>query len=494
MPINAVRIHPADDVVVLLHPVAEGERIAFGADAAVVAAGPIAAGHKAAIRDLDAGVPLNKYGFPIGLTTCAIRAGEWVHSHNLSTGLDEQDTYEYHRADHVLTFREMGSFDGYRRADGSVGVRNEIWILPMVSCVNHTARLIAEQCRQLEGNIDGVFALENPFGCSQLGEDHETTVTILRNIASHPNAAGVLLLSLGCENNTMPEFLAGLSEEVRQHLRILVAQDHADEIAAGVAEIRALIHGAAADRRTPQPLSSLRVGFKCGASDGFSGLTANPLAGRVCERLVAHGASTVLTEVSEMFGAETILMERARDEQTFQAIVDMIQGFKQYYVDNGQPVYENPSPGNREGGITTVEEKSIGCIQKGGHARIEDVLPYGGRVRVPGLTLLTGPGNDPVSITAMAAAGCQMIIFTTGRGNPLGSFVPTVKVGSNARLAALKQGWIDFSAAPLLEGADMDALADQLYALVLDVANGRRTRSETAGYKEIGIFKSGVIL
>ena len=342
MTINAVRIHPADDVVVLLHPVGLGEPIVFGTENAITAAGPIAAGHKAAIRDLVSGAKVHKYGFPIGHATHAIRAGEWIHSHNLATSLSGLDTYQYTKAAHSLTFQDMDYFDGFLRANGSVGIRNEIWILPMVSCVNHTARLIAEQCRGFNDGVDGVFALENPFGCSQLGEDHESTVTILRDIASHPNTGGVLLLSLGCENNTMTEFLAGLSDEVRQRVRFLVAQDHEDEIAAGLLEVKALIVGAAGDRRTRQPLSTLRVGFKCGASDGFSGLTANPLAGRVCERLVAHGAATVLTEVSEMFGAETILMERARDEATFDAIVDMIQGFKQYYIDNGQPVYEKP--------------------------------------------------------------------------------------------------------------------------------------------------------
>jgi altronate hydrolase len=351
---DAIRIHPDDNVAVLVQGAQPGQTLfIIGADAVTVHEA-IPFGHKVALRDIREGEAVKKYGFPIGQASREIHRGDWIHSHNLKTALTAHASYRYERTADCVTASAEGAFLGYLRENGEVGIRNEIWILPMVSCVNHTARLIAEQIASLPPHIDHLHALEQPFGCSQLGEDHASTVAILRDIALHPNCAGVLLLSLGCENNTMAEFLAGLGDYDKRRVRYLICQEHEDEIGEGIRLIEELFESTRDDRRTLQPLSKLRVGFKCGASDGFSGITANPLAGRVCDLLVKNGATAVLTEVPEMFGAETQLMNRARDGEIFNAIVSMIENFKQYYVDHNQPVYENPSPGNKEGGITTL--------------------------------------------------------------------------------------------------------------------------------------------
>lgn len=493
--IKAVQINPLDTVAVLTAAAEKGRTIALSGAETLTVLEEIPAGHKIALRGIAAGELVVKYGCPIGRATAEIPRGAWVHTHNLATSLTGETAYRFEKAPAPPKGDEL-LFEGFLRGNGSVGTRNEIWILPMVSCVNHTAHLIAERFRgaALPPNSGGVFALSQPFGCSQLGGDHQNTVTMLKNLALHPNAGGVLLLSLGCENNSMPEFLAGLGDYDHSRIRPLVCQEHEDEVEAGTALVQALLAASAGDRRSFQPFSKLRVGLKCGASDGFSGITANPLVGALCGLLTRHGAACVLTETPEMFGAEALLLNRAADSAVFERGAAEIEAFKRYYTDHGQPIYENPSPGNKAGGITTLEEKSLGCVQKGGDAEITDVLGYGGRVKRPGLTLLSAPGNDPVSITALAGAGCQLLLFTTGRGNPLATVVPTIKIASNAALALKKSRWIDFDASCVLEdGTENSARA--LFALLLQVANGRKkTASEVAGYREIGILKDGVTL
>lgn len=497
METQAYLIHPTDNVAVIIcNDVKRGTKIRVENSNEILIKDDVPRGHKIAIQPISKGSKVYKYGFPIGISTRDISIGEWVHTHNLTTSLKGELEYVYKKVNKLVVSKTVGSFRGYLRKDGSVGVRNEVWILPMVSCVNHTGKMIAQEfCRKHPDMADMVYALEQPFGCSQLGKDHETTIQILGDIAKHPNAGGVILLSLGCENNTMKEFLKSLGDYNHERILPLITQQSDDEIADGVILLEKLCSLAKQDVRTQQPLSKLRVGFKCGASDGLSGVTANPLAGRVCEKLVESGASAVLTEVPEMFGAETILMNHARDEKVFAAMVSLINSYKHYYISHNQPIYENPSPGNKDGGITTLEEKSLGCVQKGGFCQVEDILRYGDCVSKPGLSLLSAPGNDPVSITALAAAGCQVLIFTTGRGNPLGSIVPTIKVASNSSLAMHKASWIDFNAGMLLEGAKADELAQHLFEMVLFCANGEyEPCSEKAGYKEIGIFKNGVTL
>lgn len=442
-------------------------------------------GHKRAIKDIAKGEAVIKYGYSIGNATEDIKAGDHVHSHNLKTGLKEGNVYTYEPNLTELKFDEVkdATFEGYLRENGDVGIRNEIWIVNTVGCVNALAERLSR--------LTGAKCFPHPYGCSQLGDDHTTTQKILKGLVNHPNAAGVLVLALGCENNTLDSFKALLGDINEKRVKFLVVQKCEDEIEEGVKLIKELEAYRDTFKKQTFPVSKLRVGLKCGGSDGFSGITANPLLGQFSDRLISAGGSTVLTEVPEMFGAETILMNRCVDESIFNKTVDLINNFKAYFVAHNQVIYENPSPGNKEGGITTLEEKSLGCTQKGGKGPVVDVLTYGDAVKKNGLNLLNGPGNDMVAITNLVAAGCHMVLFTTGRGTPLGAPVPTVKVASNSGIAARKSNWIDFNAGPMIEGV---SLADEFFKYICEVASGKQTNNEKNGYHEIAIFKDGVTL
>jgi altronate hydrolase len=440
-------------------------------------------GHKYAIRPIANGENVIKYGMPIGRATCDIAVGDHVHVHNVVTNLGEQLEYEYvpvPEATQVPHIPEnVETFLGYRRRDGRVGVRNDIWIVPTVGCVNALSERLANAC--------GGVALTHPYGCSQLGEDHETTANLLAALCRHPNAGGVLVIGLGCENNTLESFRARLEKAgMPENIRFLKAQDEGDEYERGLELIKEL-ELARICERTEIPVSELIVGLKCGGSDGFSGLTANPLVGRFSDWLIGRGGSTVLTEVPEMFGAETLLMNRCKDRETFDKCVKMINGFKAYYESHNQVCYETPSPGNKAGGITTLEDKSLGCVQKGGSSRVVDVLGYGEQVKEKGLTLLTGPGNDLVASTVLAAAGCHIILFTTGRGTPFGTVVPTMKISTNDALAKAKPAWVDWNA---MSNPDVEAFAKK----VISVASGELAANERNSDRHIAIFKDGVTL
>ncbi len=441
-------------------------------------------GHKYALCDIHAGEAVIKYGYPIGRATADIPAGTHVHSHNLATALAGEIAYEY-EPEFVLPepIETDVTFMGYRRANGDVGIRNDVWIVNTVGCVNEIARRLASQT--------GALCFEHPFGCSQLGDDQCVTQYILRGLVNHPNAGGVLVLGLGCENNNIDAFKSVLGAYDPCRVKFLNCQDAEDELAEGVRLIEELQAYAATFVREPMPISALRVGLKCGGSDGLSGITANPLVGRLTDKLVAMGGACVLTEVPEMFGAEHLLMKRCISRELFDKTVDMINRFKAYFIRHNQPIYENPSPGNKAGGITTLEEKSLGCVQKGGSAPVVDVLGYGDTVKKSGLSLLDGPGNDIVAVTNLTAAGAHIILFTTGRGTPLGAPVPTVKIATNHALAETKPNWIDFDASGVLEGED---LTDALLSYIAAVASGEETANERNGYREISIFKDGVTL
>lgn len=442
----------------------------------------LSTGHKAAAEDIEAGNDIIKYGFPIGRAVCDIKKGERVHSHNMKTKLGDILSYEY-KPNFVFPEKEEPfCIKAYERENGEIGIRNDIWIIPTVGCVNSAAKTLAEKT--------GAIAFSHPYGCSQLGGDMETTQLILRGLITHPNAGGVLVLGLGCENNHIGEMKKVLGTINEKRIRFLNAQDCEDEIAEGIKIIEELKKIASEDKRTSVPVSRLKVGLKCGGSDGFSGITANPTVGRVTDRLCAMGASAVLTEVPEMFGAETVLFERCVNKELFNKAVRLINDFKDYFRSHGEPVSENPSPGNKEGGITTLEEKSLGCVQKGGAAPVVDVLTYGDKVTKPGLSMLNGPGNDMVSVTNLSAAGCHMVLFTTGRGTPLGGAVPTVKIATNYNLAQKKANWIDFTASSF----DTKQAADELLMLIKEIAEGKETKNELAGSREIAIFKDGVTL
>ena len=443
--------------------------------------------HKYALRDIRAGEPIIKYGSPIGHATQDIAKGEHVHSHNLKTNLDGVLEYTYHPDFRPVVPVESGlTFQGYVRENGDVGIRNDVWIVNTVGCVNKTASRLAQ--------LTGAKHFEHPFGCSQLGDDGKITQLILRGLVNHPNAGGVLVLGLGCENNNIEVFKKVLGDWDPRRVRFLNAQDCPDEIEEGVRLIRELQEYAGGFSRQAVPIEKLRVGLKCGGSDGFSGITANPLVGAFSDRIISYGAGCVLTEVPEMFGAEHLLMQRCPTPELFQKTVDLINNFKAYFLRHGQAVYENPSPGNKAGGITTLEEKSLGCVQKGGLSPVADVLDYGDRVKVGGLSLLNGPGNDLVAVTNLTAAGVHLILFTTGRGTPAGGPVPTVKIATNHALAERKKGWIDFDASPLLDGVSMEEMAGRLLDYVLRVASGEKAANERGGYEEISIFKDGIVL
>ena len=492
-----LKINAADSVVVCLQPKKKGDIISVdGKQITVLQDTP--AGHKVLIEDKKQGEDIIKYGYPIGHAKTDLKAGEWVNENNLKTNLCGTLEYSYQPVNEKLSIaNENRTFKGYVRQNGEVGIRNEVWIVPTVGCVNGIAEKLAQKLREETGckNIDAVWTWHHNFGCSQLSEDHENTRKVLRDICLHPNAGAVLVLSLGCENNQPEQFMEMLGDYDKQRIRLLVTQKvEGDEIEAGMEILRELYAIASKDVRQDVSVSKLRVGLKCGGSDGFSGITANPLVGEFSDWLVAQGGTSILTEVPEMFGAETILMNRCETPELFQQTVSMINNFKEYFLSHGEPVGENPSPGNKAGGISTLEDKALGCTQKCGRAPVSGVLEYGDRLQVNGLNLLSAPGNDLVAATALASAGCQIVLFTTGRGTPFGTFVPTMKIATNPTLAQRKPNWIDFSAGQLIEGRTMAELLPEFIDKVLSVANGEQALNEHNGYREIAIFKNGVTL
>lgn len=492
-----LQINKGDNVVVCLRPINAGEEIKIG-NHAVQALRNTPAGHKILLCDTPKDKPIIKYGYPIGHAKENLKAGEWVNENNIQTNLSGTLEYEYHPAIKPLSIeQEDRSFKGFMRKNGEVGIRNEIWIVPTVGCVNGIAERLArqlEQETQLKG-VDAIHAWHHNYGCSQLGDDHENTRKVLRDICLHPNAGAVLVLSLGCENNQPEDFMKMLGNYDRERIQLLVTQRvEGDEVEEGMKILRKLYKTAAQDKREEVPVSKLRIGLKCGGSDGFSGITANPLVGEFSDWLIAQGGTTILTEVPEMFGAETILMNRCQTADLFQKTVHLINNFKEYFLSHGEPVGENPSPGNKAGGISTLEDKALGCTQKCGHAPVSGVLEYAERLKTNGLNLLSAPGNDLVASTALAASGCQMVLFTTGRGTPFGTFVPTMKISTNSQLFKSKQNWIDFNAGKLVEGVDMLTLRNDFIDKVITTANGEKVKNEMNGYREIAIFKNGVTL
>ena len=497
---TTLHIAEQDNVMVALRLIAGGTQVD-----GVTVASDVPAGHKIATRPIPVGATVLKYGYPIGVATRDIAPGEHVHSHNLSSTLrDDFDPSKHEVHLRKLPVPAEATFDGFRRPDGRVGIRNEIWIVNTVGCVNNAAERIAAAARkELEagadwGSVDGVHAFPHQFGCSQLGDDLELTQKILSGLVRHPNAGGVLILGLGCENNQMKLMLEAVGKTALGRIEYFNAQDVSDEIEEGIARIRTLVAYAGKAKREPIPAKELILGMKCGGSDGLSGITANPLVGKIANRIAAAGGTVLLTEVPEMFGAEEVLLDRATSANVAKSAIDMVNNFRAYFRKYNQPIDENPAPGNKAGGITTLAEKSLGCVQKGGDAPVAQVLAYGeaAPVGLGGIGLINAPGNDGVSSTAMVAAGAHILLFTTGRGTPLGFPSPTIKISTNSDLATRKSGWIDFDAGPIALGTGtFDELGPKLYELVLDVASGRtQTKNERNGFREIAIWKDGVTL
>lgn len=488
------KINPKDNVAIALDDIKAGE--SFELDGApLTARQDISRGHKIALCPIDKGACVVKYGYPIGTASESIQTGDWVHVHNVKTRLGDLLEYTYTPSFYTLPQAEQKTFQGYIRQNGKAGIRNEVWIIPTVGCVNAIAKAIEDASQKFcTPQIDGIFSYSHPYGCSQMGEDHINTQKALCGLIQHPNAGAVLVVALGCENNTVEQMKARLGEYDPQRVKFIVCQEHEDEIADGVEMVRQLCRYASQFKRESCPASMLTVGLKCGGSDGLSGVTANPLVGAFSDLLVARGGTSILTEVPEMFGAETILMNRCKDEKTFEKTVGLINHFKQYFIDRHQSIDSNPSPGNKAGGITTLEDKSLGCIQKGGYATVNDVLIYGQPVSQKGLNLLQAPGNDLVASLATAISGANLVLFTTGRGTPFGCPVPTVKISSNTPLSLHKAAWIDFNAGCLIEGMPMEQLSEMFFDYVLEVASGRRTKSENFDKRDLAIFKDGVTL
>lgn len=484
------KINNKDNVAVALEELKKGEIIDN-----IKLLDDIPFGHKVLLNDLKHGENIIKYGNPIGHLTIDCKKGEHIHEHNLKTNLSDIIEYKYCGENEYQPKKCDVTFNGYLRQDGRAATRNEIWIIPTVGCVNNTAKRLEKIGQDIIGDgCDGVFAYTHLFGCSQLGDDQENTRKILASLANHPNAGGVLIVSLGCENTNAEIFKKYLGEYDEKRIKFLVTQDCEDELEKGEKLLKELYSFVKSFKREPIPINKLVVGYKCGGSDAFSGITANALCGRLTDKLTSFGTSAILTEVPEMFGAEKLLMKRCENEKVFNKCVNMINSFKQYFFSHNQECYENPSPGNHDGGITTLEEKSLGCIQKGGKAVITDVLEYGEHCKKQGLNFLTGPGNDIVSTTNLTAAGANIILFTTGRGTPLGASVPTIKVASNSRLAKRKSNWIDFNAGELIESNDFENMTEEIFKLLIDIASGRQTKNEQNGYRDISIFKDGVIM
>lgn len=491
---DIVKINQNDNVAVALRPIAAGETLQVGG-ATVTTTEEIPQGHKFALRPIQAGEEVVKYGFRIGFAKEDIPTGSWVHVHNVKTGLGDVLSYTYEPANMDVEPTEHAYFQGYRRADGKVGVRNEIWIIPTVGCVNSIAKALEARARDLvKGTVEDIIAFPHPYGCSQMGDDQENTRKVLADMIHHPNAGGVLVLGLGCENSNIPVLMDYIGEYDAQRVKFLQCQDVEDEMETAMEMLEELAKYAGAFSREQIDAGELIIGMKCGGSDGLSGITANPVVGAFSDLLVSKGGTTILTEVPEMFGAETILMNRCETPELFEKTVDLINDFKNYFTSHNQTIYENPSPGNKKGGISTLEDKSLGCTQKSGSALVKGVLGYAEPVKVKGLNLLSAPGNDLVASTALAVSGAHIVLFTTGRGTPFASPVPTVKISSNSKLAGHKDNWIDFNAGRMVEDKTKEEMAQALFDYVLEVASGRKVKAEEAGFHDMAIFKQGVTL
>lgn len=493
---NFIKINDNDNVIIALENIHKDDQLVID-DVSIIVIDDIPSGHKMAIKPIAANDNVIKYGFPIGHATTAIQIGEHVHTHNITTNLGELNEYQYFPViSHIQSQFADRDIQIYRRENGDVGIRNELWIIPTVSCVNGIAQQLSKkfiiQLTQQGENFDNVYVLAHPYGCSQLGQDHQNTRTILQDMVKHPNAGGVLVVGLGCENNQLKAFRETLGDYNDNRVRFMILQEEMDEINAGLTHLNHLYQQIKTDKRVNGKLSELKFGLECGGSDGLSGITANPLLGQFSDYVISHGGTTVLTEVPEMFGAETLLMSHCINRQTFDKTMNMINHFKRYFMEYNQPIYENPSPGNKVGGISTLEDKSLGCTQKAGNSQIVDVLEYGERLNKAGLNLLSAPGNDAVATSALIAAGCHIVLFSTGRGTPYGGFVPTVKLATNTPLAQKKPTWIDFNAGQLVENVSMYQLLRQFIELIVNIANGKQSCNEKNDFRELAIFKNGV--
>lgn len=486
-------LHPNDDVLVAKIGLQAGVLVETAAGLVELPA-PVPAGHKIAFRARSPGDPIHRYGQAIGLASAPIRPGDHVHVHNLGGGdLQQQRRIgTYARASETDASDATLSFAGYMRPDGRVGTRNYVAVVPTVSCSASVGRFVTERFRDVPRDypeIDGVVALTHRGGCGLLhdGEDRRLLQRVLANYATHPNIAACVLVGLGCEVN-QPQELAGhhcLSGAVAKGPPIVQIQQAGGvqkAVEAVAAEVSKLLGVAAAARRTPQPLSALTIATNCGGSDSYSGITANPAVGWAVDQVVRHGGSAILGETTEIVGAEQILLRRAVNETVARQLLERIAWWRRHLQAHGGDVDENPSPGNLAGGISTVLEKALGGVSKGGTTPLMDVVEYGERLATKGLVFMDTPAYDPVSVTGMVAGGANLVAFTTGRGSVFGATaVPTIKLASNSAMYTWMEDDMDLDCGPILNGSSIEETGRRILAEMLEVASGKRTKSEIAG-------------
>ncbi|MDR0378960.1 MAG: altronate dehydratase family protein [Candidatus Accumulibacter sp.] len=488
---TAIRLHADDDVLIAVRPLVPGMTIN---PENLGVRDPIPPGHKLAARDIAAGAPVRRYGQIIGFSREAIGAGRHVHSHNLGMGEFSRDHGIGQDAREPPKVPEPARFMGYRRPNGKVGTRNYIAIIATVNCSSTVAKTIAKHFtrERLQNfpNVDGVLALPQPSGCGLRveGEGMQALRRTLAGYAGHPNFAGVLFVSLGCEQNQIEPIVEMTGPCEPGYLSQVVIQREGGTAAAvekGIAWVEAMLPRANDHRREASPVSDLIVGLQCGGSDGYSGITANPALGGASDLLVAHGATTVLSETPEIYGAEHLLTRRARTPEIARKLLDRIAWWQNYCARGGGDLDNNPSIGNKAGGLTTILEKSLGAVAKSGTSALNGVFSYAEPINTRGFVFMDTPGYDPVSATGQAAGGAQIICFTTGRGSAFGcAGVPTIKLASNTALYKHMRDDMDVNCGDLLDGVPMPEISHRIFDAILRHASGEPTRSELHGYGE----------
>lgn len=498
---SAIKLYPQDTVALATSELKKGQTVTVDGET-ITLLDDIPNAHKIALKDFETGEAVRKYDNIIGYASKPIKKGEWIHSHNEVTGLGKSKEYTYDfNPISIFPGESDKTFMGYDRADGGAGIRNHLAIISTVFCANGPLRKLARMAEAkypATENFDGIIAFDQEFGCSQTGKDLVTTCKIIAGIAKNANFGGVLLVSNGCEMAIPSVLEQYMGDYDKKRIRTLTLQEVEDEFTAGMELIDEIMEEMKDDKRTPININRLHIAMNCGGSDGYSGITANTLLGTLCDTLVKEGAIMNMTEVPEMMGAEHILMNRAADKSIFDDIVKMMYDYDAYFARYGEKAADNPTQGNKAGGLTTLEEKSLGCIQKGGHCAVMEVLEYGERATKNGFVLVSGPGNDLAGVSGQIAAGAVLTIFTTGRGTPCGFAGPTFRLASNTALATRKSNWIDYDAGRLLTAKtpeEVEALNKELYDAIMATVNGQyRTRTEENGYYILGALKDGVTL
>jgi len=498
---SAILLHGDDNVAIARVPLAAGTELRIGGQIAVTAREPIAAGHKIALVHVAPGEVVRRYGQIIGRAKQPIEPGQHVHTHNLAFEELHFD-YEFPAGETALPERLASpTFMGYPREGGSVGTRNYIAVVAASNCAAHTAEMIAHSFagEPLPPNVDGVVAFPHGDGCGQvIGPDTLQLQRTLGGVLAHPNVAAAVILGLGCEVNQIEHYLGPNAPRSSRLVGMTLQGSGGTRgaLAAARAEIAGLIEQCAAEQRVESPASRIVLGLNCGGSDSFSGITANPALGVCSDMLAAIGATTVLAETTEIFGAEHLLVRRARNRQVAEKLLSFVTGYRQYLNRFAGSFDDNPSPGNKEGGLTNILEKSLGAVAKAGTSPLTDAVDYAERVRTPGFVFMNTPGYDPVSLTGLAAGGCNLIAFTTGRGSAIGfPSVPVLKIATNSNTYRRMQDNMDLNAGAIADGEKSVAeVGREIFDILLRVASGEHTRAEQLGHHEFVPWRIGPVM